>query len=381
MDVFDLVAKITLDRSQYDEDLGDAGKNFEGFGGKIKKGLGTVAKVGGAAVTAVGAAGVALTKTVMNGAAQTAAYGDNIDKMSQKLGMSAQAYQEWDAILQHSGASIESMQGSMKTLQVAAESGNKAFKELGISQKDLANMSPEEMFDATITALQNVDDDEYAQNQSIAADQELTGTTGELTAAEAKSLTGFTAKSFDQVKIAPDGSTVVNIYYDRNSYKVSYAYTGDIIPEDATALPEEASYRYGATVTVAAAATATGYTFSGWSKNGSFEMPAEAVEITGSWNANTNTKYTVKHWLQNVDDDEYVCDSYCGVYPFPRASDHTSGNRTGRHAGLCQAIRRHRRRREEAAGGRTPYDHDPGAEERQASPQELGQRSLIGLFT
>ena len=159
MDVFDLVAKITLDRSQYDEDLGDAGKDFEGFGGKIKKGLGTAAKVGGAAIAAVGAAGVALTKTVMDGAAQTAAYGDNIDKMSQKLGMSAQAYQEWDAILQHSGASIESMQGSMKTLQVAAESGNKAFEELGISQEELANMSPEEMFDATITALQNVDDE------------------------------------------------------------------------------------------------------------------------------------------------------------------------------------------------------------------------------
>ena len=69
-------------------------------------------------------------------------------------------------------------------------------------------------------------------------------------------------------------------YYTRNSYDVAYAYTGTV-PTGASALPEKATVKYGAPVTVAEAATAPGYTFSGWSRN-DFTMPAENVTITGS---------------------------------------------------------------------------------------------------
>ena len=46
----------------------------------------------------------------------------------------------------------------MKTLANAATTNSAAFKELGISQKDLANMSQEQLFEATIAGLQNVED-------------------------------------------------------------------------------------------------------------------------------------------------------------------------------------------------------------------------------
>ena len=59
--------------------------------------------------------------------------------------------------MQHSGASIDSMQASMKTLATAAETGNYAITKLGLSQAEIANMSQEELFGATITALQNVE--------------------------------------------------------------------------------------------------------------------------------------------------------------------------------------------------------------------------------
>ena len=62
--------------------------------------------------------------------------------------------------------------------------------------------------------------------------------------------------------IAGDGSLVLKLYYTRNSYEVSYAYTGTV-PADASALPEKAAVKYGASVTVAEAATAKGHTFSG----------------------------------------------------------------------------------------------------------------------
>lgn len=102
---------------------------------------------------------MALTKQLVQGVGDTAAYGDNIDKMSQKMGLSAQAYQEWDAIMQHSGTSIESLQSGMKTLANAVENGNAAFERLGITQEDIASMNNEELFSATITALQNVENE------------------------------------------------------------------------------------------------------------------------------------------------------------------------------------------------------------------------------
>ena len=61
-DVFDLVAKIRLDDSEYKKGVGDAKGTFSTLASGVKTGLATVAKVGAAAVTA-GVAGVtALTK-------------------------------------------------------------------------------------------------------------------------------------------------------------------------------------------------------------------------------------------------------------------------------------------------------------------------------
>lgn len=154
MDLFDLVAKITLDSSEYGKGLDDARGKASSFGAK----LGTAMKVGGAAVAAVGTAAMAMTTAFVKGTGEVAAYGDNIDKMSQKMGISAQAYQEWEAVMQHSGTSMETMKASMKTLANAVESGNDAFQRLGISQEQLAKMSQEQIFEATIAGLQNVTD-------------------------------------------------------------------------------------------------------------------------------------------------------------------------------------------------------------------------------
>ena len=159
MDVFDLAAKITLDSSSYTSGLDSASQKTTSFGDKIKGGLKGAAKIGAAALGTLATAAGAVVTAMLNGVSETAEYGDNIDKMSQKLGFSTTAYQEWDAILQHSGTSIESMQGAMKTLQVAAENGSDAFTELGMSQEDIANMNPEQLWESTIKALQNVDDE------------------------------------------------------------------------------------------------------------------------------------------------------------------------------------------------------------------------------
>ena len=148
---------------------------------------------------------------------------------------------------------------------------------------------------------QNILDDAYDADTAMLSET-LSGTTDTLTAAAAKTVAGFTAQSFQQKNIAGDGSTVVEIKYDRNSYGVSYRYLNT--PAGASALPAGASYRFGAAVTVAEAATAPGYTFSGWS-TGDFTMPAQDVEITGSFTANGDTAYTVEHYQQNLAGDGY----------------------------------------------------------------------------
>ena len=159
MDVFDLVAKITLDSSEYESGLDEAEKSTTSFGQKIKGGIGKAAKGGAIAVAAIGTAAAGASALFVKGVGDVAQYGDNIDKMSQKMGMSSDAYQEWDAVMQHSGTSMETMKASMKTLANAAETGSDAFDKLGISQEQIANMSQEELFEATITALQGVEDE------------------------------------------------------------------------------------------------------------------------------------------------------------------------------------------------------------------------------
>lgn len=158
-DLFDLVAKLTLDSSEYESGLSKAEGEASSFGSKLKSGLGTAAKVGAAGVAAIGAAAIGTTTAVTKAVSSTAQYGDNIDKMSQKMGLSAQAYQEWDAIMQHGGTSMETLKAGMKTLANAVENDNKAFERLGISQEQIAGMNQEELFSTTISALQNVEDE------------------------------------------------------------------------------------------------------------------------------------------------------------------------------------------------------------------------------
>lgn len=155
MDVFDLVAKLSLDQSEYESGLTDAKSKANGFGNGLKTAMG----VGATAVTAVATAVVGVTSAFSNGISAVADYTDHIDKQSQKMNLSTEAYQEWSAVMEHCGTSIDSMQSSMKTLSNAVENGNEAFETLGFSMEEVQNMDNETLFSETITALQNVDDE------------------------------------------------------------------------------------------------------------------------------------------------------------------------------------------------------------------------------
>lgn len=170
MDLLSLVAKLSLDSSEYEKGLGDAETKGSTFGRGLKK----AAAVGASAVAAVGTAAIAAGTSLVKSTGDVAAYGDNIDKMSQKMGISAQAYQEWDAIMQHSGTSMGAMSGAFKTLQNAmagpTDEQSMAFKNLGISSEIYA-MKTEDAFNLVITKLQEMP--ESARRTAIA--QKLLG--------------------------------------------------------------------------------------------------------------------------------------------------------------------------------------------------------------
>lgn len=109
----------------------------------------------------------------------------------------------------------------------------------------------------------------------------LRGETGAWTAAAAKSYDGFTPMGFAQERIKADGSTVVKIFYTRNSYLLTY--------KDSLSAGVYASqtYKYGAAVTAIAAPTKTGYTFTGWSPTVPATMPPEARTVYAQWRKTT----------------------------------------------------------------------------------------------
>ena len=86
------------------------------------------------------------------------------------------------------------------------------------------------------TWFENADDTEYAYGELT----EGTGTAGTTTNVTAAAVDGFTAQTVDQQTIKGDGTTIVNVYYKRNVYEVTFFetvyrnrryYAGDQITE------------------------------------------------------------------------------------------------------------------------------------------------------
>ena len=175
MNAMELMATIGLDSKSFDKGLDTAGSNFSKFGKSLASGAKKVGKVAVASFAAVGAATVALGKKFIDSAGQTAVYADNIDKMSQKLGMSAKAYQEWDYVLKLSGTEMSAISTGLKTLTNKlddAKNGSKdataMFEKLGLSLEDISQMSREELFGAVISGFQGMEDS--AERAALAND-------------------------------------------------------------------------------------------------------------------------------------------------------------------------------------------------------------------
>lgn len=169
---------------------------------------------------------------------------------------------------------------------------------------------------------QNILNDDYAAEPQITNKQGLTGShVGSGLAFTEAELPGFRSLAYDEtLVVAADGSTVVEIRYDRNYYLVSYDLSGGYGTEPVYT-------RFGATVGVNDP-TRHGYVFDGWElvsydgqtptneqktqyalqSGGTIEVPAANLKYQARW-ITENTTYTMVFWCENANDNGY---SYWG---------------------------------------------------------------------
>ena len=141
--------------------------------------------------------------------------------------------------------------------------------------------------------LQNAENNEYTLDSNNT--ETKTGTVGLMTAAEAKTTyDGFTALPISQATINADGSTVVNVYYDRNIYRL-------IWDTDGGSYEQPVDIRYGATIGTPNNPTKLGYTFKKWEgipEDG--KMPSHDLIVKAIWEENQKAQYKVIHWQESL---------------------------------------------------------------------------------
>ena len=176
--------------------------------------------------------------------------------------------------------------------------------------------------------LQNITDDEYSIHyDKITHGKALTGSVvGDGLALSEEDLPGFKALDYEHLVVAADGSTVIEIRYDRNYYLVDFDMSGGYGTEPVYT-------RYGATVG-ANDPIRHGYVFDGWelvSYNGqtptneqksqyalqsgsTIEVPAASLRYKARW-ITQETTYTMVFWCENAHDNDYTYWGYLDNLP------------------------------------------------------------------
>lgn len=147
--------------------------------------------------------------------------------------------------------------------------------------------------------LQNVADNNYTLDKT----EHVGGyTESEVGGDLAETYPGFAALLYNtKAKVAADGSTVVEIYYDRNYYMMSFNLDGGYGVEPIYA-------RYGASVKVENP-TKPGYTFNGWEPTVPTTVPAENTTYKAKWKVDDSVNYRVQYWQENANDDGFSYES------------------------------------------------------------------------
>ena len=157
MELFKLFGRVLVETSDADKSLDKTDAKSKSLTQSLGSYMQSAAKWAAAIGSAVVAAGGAIVKVVSDVAAQA----DEIDKQSQKIGLSAQAYQEWAYILEHNGASIEAAGQAITDLSKKVGAGSEdvleALERIGIGTNEALTATPEDLWESVIRHLQEME--------------------------------------------------------------------------------------------------------------------------------------------------------------------------------------------------------------------------------
>lgn len=174
LDELDKAMNTTSDSAEeLSKDLDNAGKTTKDLGENVEQSESKLAKFGSAVkkigavaadiFVALGKAAIDAGKKIWEMSNEVAAAGDSIDKTSQKIGISAESYQEWGYVFERCGANVDNLQAGMKTLSgvitEAANGSDKATAKLaavGLTIDDLNGKSQDEQLSIVIAKLQEM---------------------------------------------------------------------------------------------------------------------------------------------------------------------------------------------------------------------------------
>ncbi|NCC12124.1 MAG: hypothetical protein EOM32_02005 [Spirochaetia bacterium] len=150
---------------------------------------------------------------------------------------------------------------------------------------------------------QNADNDDYTLHET----ENLSGAVNTAAIPVHKIYAGFTENTNHPNTLASgtilaDGSLVLKLYYDRNTFTVSFQTNSTATISDLT------NQKYGAKLAKPNDPTRQGYTFSGWYKEASLTNPwdfladtiTENTTLYAKWGASNTTSYTVEHYTQDL---------------------------------------------------------------------------------
>ena len=140
-------------------------------------------------------------------------------------------------------------------------------------------------------------------NYELFEEDHLTGTTLTKTAAQSKGYYGFRANNVRDLTILPDGSTVVDIYYARWSFKVTFSYGPEGGNQETTVYA-----KYESTVALPALEL-VGYDFAGYQGPGedTAGVPVTGdVTYTAQWTKRGDTAYRVEHYTRRLSGSGYL---------------------------------------------------------------------------
>ncbi|MBR3927746.1 MAG: hypothetical protein IKJ65_01940 [Clostridia bacterium] len=165
--IFELVGTIAIMNGDANKAIDETSSKAKAFATAMKKGITDAGKWAAGIATAATAATVAITNEIKKIVSSAAEHADTIDKMSQNMGLSTQAYQEWEHALNHCGLEMERLHGGMDPLRKLFQSANdgtkeaiEAFDDLGFSAYSLEGdlLNDEQALERVIYALADMED-------------------------------------------------------------------------------------------------------------------------------------------------------------------------------------------------------------------------------